>query len=150
MNRKLLFGVAAIGFTLAWAAIGARAMQADDPTLNRLIGAGELARGGASAVEFIEGRAMPRRFAHAAPLSATTAMLEDQEASYYRQDSLFAFLLAGIAALALAGFALINKAFPPREAPKVARPEDWRDHLFEMIEADLKNMDHLMQGPSRH
>ncbi len=150
MNRKLLFGVAAIGFALAWAASGARAIQADDPTLVRLIGANELARGGASAVEFIEGRAMPRRFVEKVPASATATMLEDQEASYYRQDSMFAFLLAGIAALALAGFALINKAFAPREAPKVARPEDWRDHLFEMIEADLKNMDHLMQGPSRH
>ena len=150
MNRKLLFGVAVIGFTLAWAAIGARAMQADDPTLVRLIGANELARGGASAVEFIEGRAMPRRVAEKVPVSATSAMLEDQEASYYRQDSLFAFLLAGIAALALAGFALINRAFAPKKAPEAARPEDWRDHLFEMIEADLRNMDHLMQGQSRH
>ena len=73
--------------------------------------------------------------------------MEDQEASYYRQDSLFAFLLAGIAALALAGFALINKAFAPKAAETAARPEAWRDHLFEIIEADLRNMDHLMQRP---
>jgi hypothetical protein len=150
MSRKVLYGVATVGLTLVLGCAVARAIQADDPAMVRLIGANELARGGASAVEFIEGRPMPaNRFNHTAPASAATTVMEDQEASYYRQDSLFAFLLAGIAALALAGFALINKAFAPKDAPRVARPEAWRDQLFEMIEADLRNMDHLMQGPSR-
>jgi hypothetical protein len=151
MNTKLFIGVAAVGMTLALGCTIARAMQADDPTMVRLLGVNELSRGGASAVEFIEGRAVPaHRFAHTVPVSVTATGMEDQEASYYRQDSLFAFLLAGIAALALAGFALINKAFAPKAAEKSTRPEAWRDHLFELIEADLRNMDHLMQRPSRH
>jgi hypothetical protein len=150
MRTKLFYGVAAVGLTLALGCTAARAIQADDPTMMRLIGANELARGGASAVEFIEGRPMPaRRFNHTLQTSAATTALEDPEASYYRQDSLFAFLLAGIAALALAGFALINKAFGPKDTPPAARPEGWRDQLFEIIEADLRNMNHLMQGPSR-
>jgi hypothetical protein len=150
MSRKVLYGLATVGLTLALGCTIAHAMQADDPAMVRLIGANELARGGASAVEFIEGRPVPaHRFNRTLPTSATTMVLEDQEASYYRQDSLFAFLLAGIAALALAGFALINKAFAPKAAPQATRPEAWRDQLFEMIEADLRNMDHVMQGQSR-
>jgi hypothetical protein len=141
MSTKRLFGVALVGFTLALGCAGAQAMQADDPTIVRLLGVNELAQGGASAVEFVEGRAMAsHRYSHTVPVSATTStatVMEDQEASYYRQDSLFAFLLAGIAALALAGFALINKAFSPKVAEPASRPEAWRDHLFEMIEADL-------------
>ena len=148
MSTKMLSGLAVIALTVGLGCAGAQAMQADDPTMIRLLGANELARGGASAVEFIEGRAMPaQRFNHAVSVASTT--MEDQEASYYRQDSLFAFLLAGVAALALAGFALINKAFAPKAAQEAARPDAWRDHLFELIEADLRNMDHLMQGPSR-
>ena len=147
MNTKRLFGVAVIGFTLALGCAAAQAMQADDPTIVRLLGVNDLAQGGASAVEFIEGRAMAsHRLSHTVPVSATTTaatVMEDQEASYYRQDSLFAFLLAGIAALALAGFALINKAFSPKVEKPSARPEAWRDHLFEMIEADL------MQRPTQ-
>jgi hypothetical protein len=135
---------------LAFGATEVRAMQSNDPSVVRLLSVNELSQGGASAVEFIEGRAMPaHRFNHMVPVAATSMVMEDQEASYYRQDSLFAFLLAGIAALALAGFALVNKAFAPKPVQEAPRPEAWRDHLFEIIEADLRSMDHLMQGPSR-
>ena len=73
MNTKRLFGLAAIGFTLALGCAGAQAMQADDPTIVRLMGANELAQGGASAVEFIEGRAMTaHRYSHTVPVSATS------------------------------------------------------------------------------